>query len=343
MSARQFSTAATADGLDTLAEKPIDPDPDEGITTDELMGASGMNPEEDRWALHDLERLGIAGNDTAATAFVHRGVPRASTSRLAEPNRARVCAHRPVCRRPPPTWSRTTRRRFHRRVGTQRVKDAGHTSAVPEQTWRVLQGTGQGRTRRTGRPGRPPESAQARPRRGAARLLSGFRCVHVDDYLDVGPEQFALIVAIADRTLEDGDEKIALLAVGDDQSVYAFRAPRSSSASASSATTAPGSLSSPTTTGPSLHIVAVANSVIERTAGWMKAGHSIYIKGARRDDPPGADRRFLTTVQTHADHRRQRTRFHSFRSRSASALAAANARFASQRRKPAGFCVAGQQ
>ena len=31
-------------------------------------------------ALHDLERLGIAGNDPAVTAFVHRGVPRASTS-----------------------------------------------------------------------------------------------------------------------------------------------------------------------------------------------------------------------------------------------------------------------
>ena len=123
----------------------------------------------------------------------------------------------------------------------------------------MLQGTGQGRTRRTGRPGRPPESAQARPRRGAARLLNGFRWVCVDEDLDVGPEQFALITAIAGRTLEDGDEKLALLAVGDDQDVYAFRVPRSSSASASSATTAPGSLASPTTTGPSLQIVAVAN------------------------------------------------------------------------------------
>ena len=86
------------------------PDPDEGITTDELMRASGVNPEEVRRALHDLERLGIAGNDTAATPFVR---PRRSAS-IDEPPRgsdgARVCAHGPVCGRPPPTWSRTTRR-----------------------------------------------------------------------------------------------------------------------------------------------------------------------------------------------------------------------------------------
>ena len=34
------------------------------------------------------------------------------------------------------------------------------------------------------------------------RLLSGFRWVRVDEYLDVGPEQFALIAAIAGRTLQ---------------------------------------------------------------------------------------------------------------------------------------------
>ena len=131
MSARQSPTAATADGLDTLAEKPIDADLDEGITTDELMGASGMNPEEVRRALHDLERLGIAGNETAATAFVHRGVPRVSTSRLEERSGSSVRSSTSLPKAAP-DLEQDDASTFHRRVGTQRLKDAGHTSAVPE-------------------------------------------------------------------------------------------------------------------------------------------------------------------------------------------------------------------
>ena len=66
----------------TISETLIDADPDEGISTDELMMASGMTSEEVCGALYDLEQLGIASNDTALTAFVHAGVPRATRSRL---------------------------------------------------------------------------------------------------------------------------------------------------------------------------------------------------------------------------------------------------------------------
>ena len=55
---------------------------DEGISTDELMATSGLSPEGVRKALHDLEGLGIASNDTAITAFVHAGVERASRRRF---------------------------------------------------------------------------------------------------------------------------------------------------------------------------------------------------------------------------------------------------------------------
>ena len=57
-------------------------DADEGVSTDELMGVSGLSPEKVRAALYDLERLGIASNDTALTAFVHAGVERSSKNRL---------------------------------------------------------------------------------------------------------------------------------------------------------------------------------------------------------------------------------------------------------------------
>ena len=60
----------------------IEADPDEGISTDELMTATGLNSEGVRGALYDLERLGIASNDTVLTAFVHAGVQRASRQRF---------------------------------------------------------------------------------------------------------------------------------------------------------------------------------------------------------------------------------------------------------------------
>ena len=66
----------------TVAQSLIDADPDEGISTDELMAVAGLTPEGVRAALYDLERLGIASNDTVLTAFVHSGVPHASRQRF---------------------------------------------------------------------------------------------------------------------------------------------------------------------------------------------------------------------------------------------------------------------
>ena len=63
-------------GLLTICRALFEADADEGISTDELMVAAGLTPEGVRKALHDLEGLGIASNDTAITAFVHAGVAR---------------------------------------------------------------------------------------------------------------------------------------------------------------------------------------------------------------------------------------------------------------------------
>ena len=57
-------------------------DPDEGVSTDELMGESGLSPEGVRKAFHDLDQRGIVSNDTALTAFVHAGVQRSSRRRF---------------------------------------------------------------------------------------------------------------------------------------------------------------------------------------------------------------------------------------------------------------------
>ena len=56
------------------------------------------------------------------------------------------------------------------------------------------------------------------------RLLAGFRWILVDEYQDVERDQYDLISALAGRTLSDPDDKLGLLAVGDDdQNILRFR------------------------------------------------------------------------------------------------------------------------
>ncbi len=56
------------------------------------------------------------------------------------------------------------------------------------------------------------------------RLLAGYEHILVDEYQDIDEAQYHMIGAIAGRTLEDGDRKLTILAVGDDdQSIYGFR------------------------------------------------------------------------------------------------------------------------
>jgi ATP-dependent DNA helicase RecQ len=56
------------------------------------------------------------------------------------------------------------------------------------------------------------------------RLLAGFQYILVDEYQDIDEPQYEMISAIAGRTLDDADLKLAILAVGDDdQNIYTFR------------------------------------------------------------------------------------------------------------------------
>ena len=140
-----------------IAETLIDADPDEGISTDELMGISGLSAEGVRRALYDLERLGIAGNDTVLTAFVHAGVPRASRKRF-EQAAALECALIADLRAAAPDMDEGGASTLHLRIATQRLKDAlaeaGHDPAhvLPERLWRTLRGiAGDGRGEGSGK------------------------------------------------------------------------------------------------------------------------------------------------------------------------------------------------
>ncbi len=163
---------------------------DEGLSTDELMAVAGLSPEQTRRALHDLEALGIASNDTALTAFVHRGVERSSEKRLAE---AAALEQNLIAllREAAPDLAPGGESVLHLRHSTQQLKDRGHAKVLPKQVWRLvkgLAGDGQGEAGGCGslsakkldpetarvtllQPWGALEETARRRREGAARLL----------------------------------------------------------------------------------------------------------------------------------------------------------------------------
>ena len=120
-----------------IAETLIDADPDEGISTDELMNASGLTPEGVRAALYDLERLGIASNDTALTAFVHAGVDRSSRKRLDDAETLETALIRRL-RDADPDMGKGDTSTLHLRVASQVLRDEGVADPLPERLWRIL-------------------------------------------------------------------------------------------------------------------------------------------------------------------------------------------------------------
>lgn len=121
----------------SLVNALIAADADQGISTDELMGLSGLSAAKVRTALHDLERLGIASNDTVLTAFVHAGVERASRKRL-EDTETLEEALLDELRQSAPDLGKGDAAVLHLRHATQHLKDAGQPNALPEQLWRIV-------------------------------------------------------------------------------------------------------------------------------------------------------------------------------------------------------------
>ena len=125
--------------LTSIAETLINANADEGISTDMLMAASGLSPEGVRGALFDLERFGIASNDTELTAFVHVGVRRPSHSRLTE---ATGLERQLIewMQEAAPDLAVGGTAPLNLRLAAQRLKDAGHKHVRPEHVTRTIQG-----------------------------------------------------------------------------------------------------------------------------------------------------------------------------------------------------------
>ena len=120
------------------------------------------------------------------------------------------------------------------------------------------------------------------------RLLAGFRWILVDEYQDIGRDEYGLISALAGRTLANEDDKLNLFAVGDDdQNIYSFNG--SSVAFIRRFEADYGAKPAYLTdnyrsTG---NIIAAANAMMEPSRQRMKAEHPIHIDRLRANDPPG--------------------------------------------------------
>lgn len=128
-------------------------------------------------------------------------------------------------------------------------------------------------------------------------LIQGYRWILVDEYQDVGPEEYALISAVAGRSLVDVDLKLSLFAVGDDdQNIYAFngasieyirRFEEDYKAKPSFLVENYRSTD---------NIIKTANQVISGAPDRMKIGHEIRINADRTAHPSGGRLESADTV-----------------------------------------------
>ncbi len=119
-------------------------------------------------------------------------------------------------------------------------------------------------------------------------LIQGFRWILVDEYQDVGPEEYALIAAVAGRSIDDPDQRISLFAVGDDdQNIYAFAGAsvRHIRQFEQDYSAKPVFLTD--NYRSSKHVISAANAVIEGSRERMKTGHDITVDKSRQKDPAG--------------------------------------------------------
>ena len=134
--------AGQRDALLAIVKTLIEADPDDGISTDDLMGVAGLSSERLRAALRDLERHGLATNDTVVTAFVHAGVRRPSRNRLRDASGMEEELISQMVESAPDLDVGGSAP-LNLRVAAQRLQDAGFAEARPEQVTRTLGGLAQ--------------------------------------------------------------------------------------------------------------------------------------------------------------------------------------------------------
>ena len=128
----------------------------------------------------------------------------------------------------------------------------------------------------------------AQPDEVRDQLLGGYSHILVDEYQDIDQAQYDLVSAIAGRTLEDGEGKLSILAVGDDdQNIYAFRGANVEFIRKFQQDYPAKVVYLVENYRSSRHIIAAANQLIRRNLDRMKTEHPIRINRERESNLPG--------------------------------------------------------
>ena len=121
-------------------------------------------------------------------------------------------------------------------------------------------------------------------------LIEGYRWILVDEYQDIGPDEYELIAAIAGRSTEDEDSRLSLFAVGDDdQNIYAFKGASVAFIQRFEEDYAARPVHLIENYRSTANIVEAGNMLIAPAARRMKAGHDIVVNRSRRKDRPGGE------------------------------------------------------
>ncbi len=129
------------------------------------------------------------------------------------------------------------------------------------------------------------------------RLLAGFRWILVDEYQDIGPDEYELISALAGRTLGEEESKLTLFAVGDDdQNIYSFNGTSVEFIRRfeKDYKSRPAFLTD--NYRSTRHIVEASNAMINPARNRMKVHNPIRVNKARMKDPRGGEWRGLDPV-----------------------------------------------
>lgn len=122
------------------------------------------------------------------------------------------------------------------------------------------------------------------------RLLAGLRYLLVDEYQDINAEHYALISALAGRSLAGEDDKLWLLAVGDDdQNIYAFSGSNVAFIKQFASDYQAQTYYLLENYRSTAQIIHCANRVIAPARERMKTRQNIHVDYARRDAPDGGE------------------------------------------------------
>jgi len=122
------------------------------------------------------------------------------------------------------------------------------------------------------------------------RLLSGLRHLLVDEYQDINAEHYELISALAGRSLNSDEDKLSLMAVGDDdQNIYAFGGANLHFIKQFTTDYQAQTYYLIENYRSTVHIIQCANRVITPARNRMKTDQTLRVNYARRQLPDGGE------------------------------------------------------